>query len=125
MRDSHYTILSKLHLPLISNLYCSKRVQDPYLKKKLSDYYMSRLIPDFFYHTPLSNNYYPTIIAARVTLSLSFLFLFSYYIYRNNLSSHKDETKKYSFGIFSNSYLRIEKELIMKEKLGQRKIILY
>jgi hypothetical protein len=49
--------------------------------------------------------------------------VFSYLVYRNRLSSHKDETKKYSFGLFSNRYVGLEKDLLLNEKLGKRKII--
>jgi hypothetical protein len=125
MNNSHNTFFSKIHFLLLNNLFCSKRVQDPFLKKKLSDYYMSRImIPDFFYHTPLSNNYYPTIVATRVTLSLTFLFLFSYLIYRSKLSNHREKSKKYSFGLFSKRFVNLEKNLLLEEKSNGRKIIL-
>lgn len=124
MNDSHHNFFSKLHLPLLKTLYNPNKVQDPFIVKKLSDYYMSRLIPDFFYHTPLANNYYPTIFATRVTLSLAFFLVFSYITYRRKLSHYRDDSKKYSFGLYTKKYLDIEKEMILNEKNGKRKIIL-
>lgn len=123
MNDSHQNFFSKLHFPLLSRFYSPRIVSDPFLKKKISDYYMSRLIPDFFYHTPLSNNYYPTIVATRVTLSLTFFFLFSYVVYRRRLADKSEKPKKYSFGLFTNKFIQNEKDLILNEKLSKRKII--
>jgi hypothetical protein len=111
----HATAIKKLFHP---------NLKDAYITKKVSDYYFSKLIPDFFYHTPLSNNYYPTIVATRVTISFSFLILFSYYIYTRDLSNDKENPKKYSFNYFSRRYLEYEKELLLFEKSRKNKIIL-
>ena len=125
MNESHFhSVVDKLHMGLISNMYPQNKVKDAFILKKLSDYYFSKLIPDFFYHTPLTSNYYPTIIATRVTLSLLFLTGCSYLVYKKSLSSHKDKSKKYSFNLYSTKYLAYERELLLSEKNSGRKIIL-
>ncbi len=125
MNDSHYhSALDKLHIGLISNMYPKQRVRDAFILKKLSDYYFSKLIPDFFYHTPLSSNYYPTIVATRVTLSLTFLFSFSYFMYKTSLAKHKEDSKKYSFSLMSRKYLDFERETILHEKNTKKKIMI-
>ena len=124
MNESHFhSVIDKLHIGTIAHMYPQHKIKDAFILKKLSDYYFSKLIPDFFYHTPLSSNYYPTIIATRVTLSLTFLFAFSYITYKKSLSQKKDKSKKYSFSLLTNKFLDYEKELLLNEK-RQRKIIL-
>jgi hypothetical protein len=115
--------LDKLHTLLI-NPWIRPSVKNAFIKKKLSDYYFSKLIPDFFYHAPLANNYYPTIIATRVTIPAVFFILFSFYIYRRNLHSKRDAPKKYKFNYYSKDYLEYEKELLLFEKSRKNKIIL-
>jgi len=100
------------------------RLKDSFITKKVSDYYFSRLIPDFFYHTPLANNYYPTIVAARVTISATFLVLFSWYVYRKNLSQDEENPKKYNFNFFTKRYIEYERELLLFEKSRKNKIII-
>jgi hypothetical protein len=125
MNEAHFhSVFDKLHIGLISHMYPTNKVRDAFVLKKLSDYYFSKLIPDFFYHTPLSSNYYPTIVATRVTLSLAFLLGFSYFAYQRSLSSKKDKSKKYSFNVFTHKYLTFEKEMILNEKNSKKKIIL-
>ncbi len=124
MNDSHNSGFNKLHLSLMNNLYDKNRVQDAFLRKKLSDYYATKLIPDFFYHAPLKSNYYPTMVAARVTITLGFFAVFSCFMYRRNLSKNSENTKKYSFRLFAKRDLELEKDLLMNEKLSKRKIIL-
>jgi hypothetical protein len=125
MNESHFhSFIDKLHVGLISHMYPQRKIKDAFIFKKLSDYYFSKLLPDFFYHTPLPSNYYPTIVATRVTLSLIFLFGFSYMIYRNKLSDNKEKTKKYSFNYFDKQFLNYEKELLLHEKNSRKKIIL-
>ena len=125
MNESHFhSVVDKAHIGLISHMYPQHKIRDAFILKKLSDYYFSKLIPDFFYHTPLSKTYYPTIIATRVTLSLTFLFAFSYLVYRKSLAGQKEKSKKYSFGLFTSKYLDYEKELLLNEKSKNRKIIL-
>lgn len=97
---------------------------DYFIKKKVSDYHLSKLIPNFFYHTPLNNNYYPTIVAARVTLSLTFLFAFAYYRYKRSLAKDRDLSKKYPFTLVSRQFIEYEKETILNEKLSNKKIII-
>jgi hypothetical protein len=124
MNESHFhSVIDKLHVGMIAHMYPQNKIKDAFILKKLSDYYFSKLIPDFFYHTPLSNNYYPTIIATRVTLSLTCLLAFSYIAYKKSLSSQKDKSKKYSFSLLTNKFLNYERELLLNEK-RQRKIIL-
>jgi hypothetical protein len=125
MNQPHFNgLLDRIHYITFFRTIPRHRVRDDFLKKKLSDFYFSKLIPDFFYHTPLSNNYYPTIFATRVTLSFSFFLIFSWIVYRKCLSQKKEHSKKYQFNFFSKKYLNYEKELILFEKSRKNKIIL-
>ena len=101
-----------------------KHVPDAFINKKLSDYYLSKLIPNFFYHTPLNGNYYPTVIAARVTLSLTFLFTYAFYRYRKSLARDQQISKKYPFTLVSSQFIEYEKETILTEKATNKKIII-
>jgi hypothetical protein len=125
MNGSHYpSLFDKMHIDAFGFMFPRQKIKDAFIRKKLSDYYFSKLIPDFFYHTPLSNNYYPTVVATRVTLSLSLLLAFSYYMYRKRVSEHKDYTKKYPFTMMTKKYILLEKETIISEKDSKRKIFI-
>lgn len=124
MNESYFNgKFDNLHTAFIKR-FLHPNLKDSFITKKVSDYYFSKMIPDFFYHTPLSSNYYPTIVATRVTLSFSFLILFSCFVYRRNLSKDKENTKKYPFNYFSQRWLDYERELILFEKSRRNKIIL-
>jgi len=124
MNESYFNgKFDNLHGTLLKRVF-HPNLKDSFITKKVSDYYFSRLIPDFFYHTPLANNYYPTIVAARVTISSTFLVLFSWYVYRKNLSQDEENPKKYNFNFFTKRYIEYERELLLFEKSRKNKIII-
>ena len=124
MNESYFNgKFDNLHATFIKRIF-HRNLKDSFITKKVTDFYMSKLIPDFFYHTPLSTNYYPSIVAIRVTFSFTFLVVFSCYIYRRYLSNERENPKKYGFNYFSRRYLEFEKELLLFEKSRKNKILL-
>ena len=118
-------IIDFLDSKIISLFHSKIYAQNFFLKKKLSDFYFSRLIPDFFYVIPFSNNYLPTMMAAKTTISTICFLAFAFFSYQRNFKHLRDKTYKYQFNLYTSRFCtNVEKELLKADKLAKRKIIL-